>query len=181
MSSVSSTLPNLEIAGFASRSEIARCFDEHGPLLTRLALLITGDDLAAEHCVESARESTLRSNSPFRNWILEWAKTSTVQIALLRSAQLIKGFESIHKDPICDHPEHLSDPEPEGIAFWLQRLMQVEGGEIISGLDPLCRAVLVLRVALRSSIQECAFRLNVTRPAILDANCRAMEWLSPHW
>ncbi len=47
----------------------------------------------------------------------------------------------------------------------------------IAELDPLCRAVLVLRVAIRSSIQDCALRLNVSRAAVLAANCHAMTWL----
>jgi hypothetical protein len=36
---------------------------------------------------------------------------------------------------------------------------------------------LVLRVALRSSIQDCVLRLIVSRAAILAANCRAITWL----
>jgi hypothetical protein len=35
----------------------------------------------------------------------------------------------------------------------------------------------VLRIAIRSSIQDCSLRLNVSRAAVLAANCYAMTWL----
>lgn len=181
MPSLSLTSPSVQNSALASVSDIARCFDDHGPLLTTLAFLVTGDKVSAQQCVERARENTLRSHSPFLDWIVEWAKTATIQIALLRSAQLIRGFERVHKHPNCNHSEHLFDPAEDELEFAMRRLLRIDTQEMVSSLDPLCRAVLVLRFALRSSFQECAFRLNVPRPAIIDANCRAMEWLSPHW
>ena len=52
---------------------------------------------------------------------------------------------------------------------------------LIAELDPLCRAILVLRAAIRSSIQDCALRLNVSRAAVLAANCRALTWLQERY
>jgi hypothetical protein len=53
----------------------------------------------------------------------------------------------------------------------------IDPSTIIAELDPLARAVLVLRTAIRASIQDCALRLNVSRSTVLAANCRAMTWL----
>jgi hypothetical protein len=59
----------------------------------------------------------------------------------------------------------------------LNRILRADGQRVIAELDPLCRAVLVLRVAIRSSVQDCVIRLNVSRAVVLAADCRAMTWL----
>ena len=56
-------------------------------------------------------------------------------------------------------------------------ILQMDTQKMIAELDPLCRAILVLRIAIRSSIQDCSLRLNVPRAAVLAANCHAMTWL----
>jgi hypothetical protein len=56
-------------------------------------------------------------------------------------------------------------------------IVQADAQDLIVALDPLCRAILVLKVAIRSSIQDCVFRLNVSPAAVLAANCHAMTWL----
>jgi len=50
-------------------------------LLGKLAFLITGDQATADQSVVNAREITLHGNSPFRNWLLEWAKIATITCA----------------------------------------------------------------------------------------------------
>ena len=177
MSSQPLNKSTVERRAYASTSDIVACFDQERPLLMNLAFLITGDEFVAAQCVENARENTLKSRSPFRDWILEWAKTATIQLALLRATRVIRNFEDAHKRWRCAHDEHLTENGDEAHRFDLQRLTLVDATELVSELDPLCRAVLVLRLALRSSIQECAFRLNVSRLAVIGANCRAMEWL----
>ena len=71
----------------------------------------------------------------------------------------------------------LSQGDAEERAASLDLILGTDAQTLIAELDPLCRAVLVLRVAIRSSIQDCALRLNVPRSAVLGANCRAMTWL----
>jgi hypothetical protein len=53
----------------------------------------------------------------------------------------------------------------------------MDAQKMIAELDPLCRAILVLRIAIGSSIQDCSLRLNVSRAAVLASNCLAMTWL----
>ena len=73
--------------------------------------------------------------------------------------------------------EHLSQGDAEERAVSLNLILGTDAQTLIAELDPLCRAVLVLRLAIRSSIQDCALRLNVSRAAVLAANCHAMRWL----
>jgi hypothetical protein len=74
------------------------------------------------------------------------------------------------------HVEHLPQADDEERAASLGLILGAYTQKQLTELDPLCRAVLVLRVAIRSSIQNCASRLNVSHAAVLGANCHAMEW-----
>jgi hypothetical protein len=85
--------------------------------------------------------------------------------------------EATYKDRRCPHVEHLCQVDDERRASSLALILQMDTQKIIAELDPLCRAILVLRIAIRSSIQDCSLRLNVSRAAVLVANCHAMTWL----
>jgi hypothetical protein len=75
------------------------------------------------------------------------------------------------------HVEHLWQDDAEERATSLNLLLQADSRKLIAGLDPLCRAILVLRSAIRLSIQDCVLRLNVSRAAGLAANCLALTRL----
>jgi DNA-directed RNA polymerase specialized sigma24 family protein len=162
---------------YASPVEIVACFQEQRNVLTRLALLITGDQATADQAVVHACETTLQGNSPFRDWLFEWAKAATIASATSHRTQAIRVCEAAYKDRRCPHVEHLSQGDAEERAVSLDLILGTDANTLIAELDPLCRAVLVLRVAIRSSIQDCALRLNVSRAAVLGANCHAMTWL----
>jgi len=162
---------------FASAAEIVACFQNEGPLLGKLAFLITGDQATADQAVVQACEITLQGNSPFRDWLLEWAKAATIASAISHGTEAIRICEAAYKDQRCPHVEHLSQRDAEERAASLDLILGADTQKLIAELDPLCRAVLVLRVAIRSSIQDCALRLNVSRAAVLGANCHAMTWL----
>jgi DNA-directed RNA polymerase specialized sigma24 family protein len=120
---------------------------------------------------------TLHGNSPFRDWLFEWAKTATIASAISHGTEAIHICETAYKDRRCPHVEHLSQGCAEERAAGLDLILGTDAQTLIAELDPLCRAVLVLSVAIRSSIQDCALRLNVSRAAVLGANCHAMTWL----
>jgi len=161
----------------ASPAEVVACFQDQRGLLGKLAFLITGDRSAADLAIVAACEITLRGNSPFRDWLFEWAKAATITNAISQRAVAIRLCEAGYRDRPCDHAEHLLQGDSEERSAHLDLILQANGQELIAELDPLCRAVLVLRVAIRSSIQDCVIRLNVPRAAVLAANCRAMTWL----
>lgn len=57
-------------------------------------------------------------------------------------------------------------------------LEQRPASELAAHLDPLSRAVLILRGVQRAAIQDCALTLGVPRTAILAAYCNAIDWLA---
>jgi hypothetical protein len=161
----------------ASEAEIVACFRNEQNVLKTLAFLITADEAMAEEAVSKACEITLEGNSPFRDWLLEWAKAATLSAAISLNGQAIRMSEVMYKDRRCQHVDHLGQLDEERRAANLALVFGMEAQEIIAELDPLCRAILVLRIAIRSSIQDCSLRLNVSRSAAVAANCLAMTWL----
>jgi DNA-directed RNA polymerase specialized sigma24 family protein len=171
-----STAP-VDARNHASPAEVIACFEDQRNVLRRLAFLITGDHATANQAVVQACGITLQGNSPFRDWLLEWAKAATIASAISQGTKAIRICEAAHKDRRCPHVEHLSQGDAEERAASLDLILRADTQTLLTELDPLCRAVLVLRVAIRSSIQDCALRLNVSRAAVLGANCGAMTWL----
>jgi hypothetical protein len=161
----------------ASVLEVLACFRDERSLLFRLALLITRDEATADESVVNACEITVQGHSPFRDWLTEWAKAATITSAISRCIGAIRGCEAAYKDLRCSHSEHLSQSDDAERKQRLGVVLSTDPKVVTAELDPLARAVLVLRVALRSSIQDCVLRLNVSRSAVLGANCRAMTWL----
>ena len=172
----SSTAP-VEARNHASPAEVVACFHDRRNVMGRLAFLITGDHATANQAVVQACEITLRGNSPFRDWLFEWAKAATIASAISHGTEAIRICETAYKNQRCPHVEHLSQGDAEERAASLDLILGTDAQTLIAELDPLCRAVLVLRVAIRSSIQDCALRLNVSRAAVLGANCHAMTWI----
>jgi DNA-directed RNA polymerase specialized sigma24 family protein len=167
----------VDARNYASAAEIVACFQGQRNVLGKLAFLITGDQTTADQAIDQACEMTLHGNSPFRDWLFEWAKTATIASAISHGTEAIHICETAYKDRRCPHVEHLSQGCAEERAAGLDLILGTDAQTLIAELDPLCRAVLVLSVAIRSSIQDCALRLNVSRAAVLGANCHAMTWL----
>lgn len=161
----------------ASAAEIVACFRNQRNLLYKLAFLITAERPAAEQAVSQACELTLKGNSPFRDWLLEWAKAATIAAATSLQRDAIRGCEAMYKDRRCPQVEQICQFDDERRAACLALIVQMDAQKIIAELDPLCRAILVLRIAIRSSIQDCSLRLNVSRAAVLAGNCHTMTWL----
>ena len=177
MSWFHSSAPPLDARTHASPAEVVACFQDQRNVLGRLAFLITGDQIVAEQAVVQACGITLQGNSPFRDWLFEWAKAATIAAATSLKGDAIRACEATYKDRRCSHAAHLSQGDAEERAISLALVLGADAQELLAQLDPLCRAVLVLRVAIRSSIQDCALRLNVSRAAVLAANCSALIWL----
>jgi len=161
----------------ASAAEIVACFGNQKHFLERLAFLITGDQTTAEQSVSDACEITLQGNSPFSDWLLEWAKAATVSAAISLRGGEIRTCEAMFADQRCPHVEHLCQLDDEPRAARLAFILGMDAQKLIAELDPLSRAILVLRTAIRCSIQDCSLRLNVSRAAVIAANCLAMTWL----
>lgn len=161
----------------ASRSEIVACFRDETKLLGRLAFFITADNTAAEQAVAQACETTLHGNSPFCDWLFEWAKAATITAAISQHGKAIRACAAMYEDRNCAHAGHFCELSSERKAASLGLILHMDVQKFSAELDPLCRTIVVLRTAIRSSIQECSLRLNVSRAVILAANCLAMTWL----
>ena len=161
----------------ASVFDVVACFRKERALLFRFAFLITGDKTAAEQSLINACEMTIKGHSPFRDWLTEWAKVATVTHAVLHCISAIRGCEALYEGQQCTHAEHLSQGDEANLEQALRVILQTDPEILIDQVDALSRAVLVLRVAIRSSIHECVLRLNVSRTAVIAANCRAMMWI----
>jgi len=162
----------------ASTAEVLECFHDEQRFLSQLAFLITGDPATADQSVVKACEMTIKGRSPFRDWLLEWAKAATIAIAISTCAETIHDCEAGYKNQSCSHIEHTAQADAEQCAAHLDILLKTDTLKVVEELDALSRAVLALRLTIRSSIQDCALRLNVGRDTVLAANCRAMTWLS---
>lgn len=161
----------------ASAAEIVTCFRDERCLLTKLAFLITGDQASADQSVDNACAVTLHGNSPFRDWLLEWAKAATITSAISQKLPALRSCEAAYQTKCCNHDEHLWQSDADEREAGLSLIVKADPRKLIAELDPLCRAILVLRLAIRSSIQDCVLRLNVSRAGVLAANCQAMTWL----
>jgi len=177
MSWFNSSATAVETRNHASAAEIIACFQNETKLLDRLAFFITADRTTAEQAVAQACDTTLQGNNPFQNWLLEWAKAATIARAISLQGMAIRACEAMYKERRCPHVDHLCHLDNEGRAASLALILRMDAQKIIAELDPLCRAILVLRIAIRSSIQDCSLRLNVSRAVVLAANCLAMTWL----
>ena len=177
MSWFHSSTAAVDARNHASPAEVLACFQGQRNVLGRLAFLITGDQTTADQAIDQACEMTLHGNSPFRDWLFEWAKAATIASAISHGTEAIRICEAAYKDQRCPHVEHLSPGDDEERAASLDLILGADAQTLIAELDSLCRAVLVLRVAIRSSIQDCALRLNVSRAAVLAANCHVLMWL----
>ncbi len=175
MSSFHGKTNGAESRNHASASEILACFRDDRDLMFRLALLIAGDTATAEQCVVNACETTVQGRSPFRDWLTEWAKTATITSAISKTANAIRCCEPAYANLHCTHSEHLSQGKDaeQRMSF----VFGIDPSTILAELDPLARAVLVLRTAIRASIQDCALRLKVSPGTVLAANCRSITWL----
>jgi hypothetical protein len=126
----------------ASPGEIVACFQDQRNFLGRLAFLITGDQPTADQAVVQACEITMQGNSPFRDWLLEWAKSATIVSAISRGTEAIRICEAAYKDRRCPHVEHLSQGDAEERAASLDLIFEADTQKLLAELDPLCRAVL---------------------------------------
>ncbi len=177
MSWFNSSAAPVDTRAHASSAEVLACFRDQRNVLSKIAFLITGDRSTADQAVVQACEITLQGNSPFRDWLLEWAKAATIAAATSLRGDAIRACGATYKDRRYPHADHLWQGDAEERAASLDLILRADTPELLTELDPLCRAVLVLRVAIRSSIQDCALRLNVSRAAVLAANCHALTWL----
>jgi DNA-directed RNA polymerase specialized sigma24 family protein len=166
--------------GLASSHEIQSAFDEQREYLYWIALLITGDEALANQAVVNARALSANYSSVFRDWLNGWAKHATVRAAVREVRDLISTSAAYFADSSsqCSDDDVLSSDQ-------ISALRLVDPREIIAALDPLARAVFVLRGIQHTSTADCALVLDVPRRIVAVAYCQALRWnaerTNPQW
>ncbi len=155
----------------------ARFRDEH-ETLSRLEFVITGDIGAAERSVSKAHE--LITNGvhplPIRQQLKEWVKFVTITAAITNSLYEIARCESRYVNQDCMHSEHFLNGSDSKLREFRNFVLQTDPEIIIAELDPLARAIAIMRTTARASILDCILRLKLSLDTVLAANCRAMTW-----
>ena len=175
---VHSSTAAVDARNHASPAEIVACFQDQRNVLGRLAFLITGDQATADQAVVQACEITLQGNTALS--AIGFSSGPRLRPLPVRYHTERRRFASAKPRTRLTMPTcraHISQGDAEERASSLDLILEADTQKLLAELDPLCRAVLVLRVAIRSSIQDCALRLNVSRAAVLGANCHSMTWL----
>src|SRR5271167_4764319 len=101
MSWFHSSTAAVDARNHASPAEIVTCFQDQRNVLSRLAFLITGDQATADQAVVQTCEMTLQGNSPFRDWLFEWAKAATIASAISHGTEAIRSREAAYKNQRC--------------------------------------------------------------------------------
>ena len=158
---------------------LARFEDEH-ETLSKLALLITGDIGAAERSVSEARKLVRNGVHPlpFREQLREWVKWVTIEAAITNNLHEIARCESRYLNQNCTHSEHLLYGNDSKLRQFHNFLRQIDPEIVIAELDPLARAVAIMRTTARASILDCILLLQLSLDTVLAANCRAMTWVA---
>ncbi len=157
---------------FASAAEIEFAFGAQQDFLFWLALMIAGNDEVAQKCIIGASGLSQQGAGVFRDWLDEWARSATVRFAIGEARDQIAEAVHSYDGLSCPHGGHPT-LSPEDV----RALRTTDAQILLAGLDPLARAVLVLRGVRKAAIQDCALSLDVSRGTILAAYCRATEGL----
>ena len=177
---IHSTKKKIAEAKRASTSEILARFEDEHEILSRLAFVITGDIGAAERSVSEARE-LVRNGAhplPLRKRLTEWVKWVTIETAITNSLHEIARCESRYVHENCTHSEHLLNGNDSKLRELRNFVLHIDPEIVIAELDPLARAVAILRTTARASILDCILRLKLSLDTVLAANCRAMTWFA---
>jgi hypothetical protein len=158
----------------ATSAEIEGVFDVERENLRWIAYAITGNKQLAEESLVDARRLQPTATGVFRDWLLHWAESGTARVAATHIGESLREAAKKYAGWSCDHPSHDISQEESSL------LAQLSSEEIVDGLDPLARTILVRRGMQRASISDCTILLNVSRRAVLGAYCHALWWLRAH-
>ncbi|MGE5112077.1 MAG: hypothetical protein ACM3JB_14540 [Acidobacteriaceae bacterium] len=159
---------------FATSAEIEAVFDVERDNLRWIAYAITGNKQLAEQSLVDARGLQPTATGVFRDWLVKWAESATARVAATNIGESLREAAKKYANWSCDHPSHDISHEESSL------LARLSSEEIVDGLDPLARTILVLRSMQRASISDCTILLTVSRRAVLSAYCHALWWLRAH-
>ena len=102
----------------------------------------------------------------------------TIEAAITSSLHEIARCESRYMYLNCTHSEHLLNGNDSKLRQFCNLLLHIDPEIVIGELDPLARAVAILRTTGRASVLDCILQLRLSLDTVLAANCRAMTWFA---
>lgn len=156
---------------FASHEDVRRVFSEFGVELEWLAYFITGDHDTAAACVVDACGLSQSHNQVFEDWLLHWARYTTIRSALLTQKTRLCQLAGSYPQPACFHDKHAL------LSSELIELMVDESESLVSQLDVISRAALVMCGIEKHSVAEAALMLRVSSACVRAAYCLGLQCL----
>ena len=155
----------------ASRDEVRRVFSEFRQELEWLAYFITGNHDTAAACVMDACGVSQSHNQVFEEWLLQWARYSTLRSALHSQRARICELSSNYPQPACVHAKH------DFLSANLIELLVAESDGLVSQLDLMSRAALMICGVEKHSVAEAALMLGVSSACVRAAYCMGFQCL----
>ncbi len=157
----------------ATAEDFRSVFETEHDHLDWITLVITGDAALARKCLVDASGLSANRAGVFRDWLATWSRSASARIATTAVRDDITASAAQYLNRTCDHANHplLSQAEIESVR-------RLDPSQVIRDLDPISRAVLVLRGLQGASIADCALQLRVPRKCVLAAYCNALRWIS---
>lgn len=164
MSCIHSNKKKQKTANGLSTLEILDRFEDEHEILLKLAFVVTGDIGAAERSISEARDLVINGEHPVPlcEQFTEWLKTMTIKAAITNSLHEIARCESKYVNQNCTHSEHLLNGNDSKLTELRNFLLDIDPEIVIAELDPLARAVAILRTTARASILDCILRLKLS-------------------
>ena len=147
-------------------------------ILFRLAYLITGDEVQAEDSVIAAYDLAGQGKTPSRGWLLEWVKCATVKSAIQARLADIRESEDRYKSADCQQPRHRPQVMRPDLPAMTESILRLDPEMVITEMDSLARAILVLRGVLGASVRDCSLQLNVSCESVRAVERRVTTWLT---
>ena len=158
-------------SGFASYEDVRSVFREFRGQLEWLAYFITGDEDVAAACVEDACGLSQLHNQVFEEWLLHWARYATIRSTIDAVRSRIQQLSRRYDQPACVHGRH------EPLSADLLELFVEESDILVSRLDVISRAALVICGIEKHSIREAALFLGVSSACVRAAYCAGLQSL----
>lgn len=155
----------------ATAEDLRSVFEQEHDHLDWIALVITSDRAMAHRCLVDASGLSANRAGVFRDWLLTWSRSATARIASDAVREAISASALQYANKTCDHANHplLSEKEIDSVR-------RLDPLAVISELDAISRAVLVLRGIQGASIAACSLQLKVPRKCVVAAYCNALRW-----
>src|SRR5208283_3294938 len=141
-------------------------------ILFRLAFLITGDQAQAEDSIIRAYELAEQGEMPFRERQFECANCATVRSAIQSRLADIRECKDLYESSDCKQPKRRPQVIRPELQATTESILHLDPEMVITELDPLARAILVLRGVLRASVRDCSIQFNMSSKSVLAVQGR---------